>query len=559
MPGPDHPPLTTAFTVLLIGIASAAAAIAPLDVSMAVDIDRARFEKHVEVLASDAFEGRAPASAGEKKTIAYLTEQFAAIGLEPVGDSYLQPVPLIEITASPDTRLEVRDEQGEDVARLDYGDDVMLWTKRVEARVSLAGSDMVFVGYGIVAPEYGWNDYEGVDVAGKTVVMLINDPGFAAQDDALFRGNAMTYYGRWTYKFEEAARQGAAAALIIHETAPAAYPWEVVRNSWSGPQFDLVSENGNADRISVEGWITRRAANALFTRVGLTYTQAAGIAGNRDFRPVPLRANASVTLSNAIRQSDSFNVIGRLAGTERPDEHIAYMAHWDHLGRDVTLEGDQIFNGAVDNATGVAAVIELARAFAKADPAPERSLLFMAVTAEESGLLGSRHYAEHPLVAPAKTVAAINIDAMNVDGPTHDVVVVGFGQSELENYLREAAQAQNRRVEPEPTPERGSYFRSDHFNFASIGVPALYAESGIDYVGRAREWGIERSRDYNANRYHKPGDEYDPQRWNLDGAMQDMALYYAIGARLAGESTFPQWFEGSEFKAIRDRTGTGER
>jgi Zn-dependent M28 family amino/carboxypeptidase len=505
---------------------------------------------HIQVLAADSFEGRAPSSPGEERTIAYLEREFRALGLGPGdGDSYLQPVPLVSITATPGSRLTVRGAGGE--RRFEYGRDVMPWTKRVVDRAAVRDADMVFVGYGIVAPEYGWDDYAGADVRGKAVVILVNDPGFATKDTALFSGNAMTYYGRWTYKFEEAARQGAAAAFIVHETEPAGYPWDVVEGSWSGEQFDLVSDDDNMSRVAVEGWITREAADAIAETAGSDFEVLKQQAATQGFRAIPLEASASISLRNTLRRSTSNNLAALLPGAERPDEYVVYMGHWDHLGMDPSLEGDRIYNGALDNATGTGGLLVLARAFAELEQRPARSILFLAVTAEEQGLLGSAYYATHPMRPLAATVAAINMDGLNVIGPMRDVTVVGLGYSELDDYLTDAARAQDRRVRPDPEEEKGFYFRSDHFSFAKQGVPALNANAGIDHVEHGEQWTLERRAEYTAERYHKPGDEYDPE-WDLTGLVDDLRLFFRVGYALANSSDFPNWSDGVAFKAARD-------
>lgn len=529
-----------------------AASTATVKVEPAFDVQR--LHRNIETLSSDEFEGRQPASTGEAKTIKHLRDAFKALNLEPGnGDSWFQSASLVSIEADPAMAMTVTSTDDATASTtLAYGNDFMAWTKRVEASSALTDSELVFVGYGIVAPEYNWNDYNGVDMKGKTAVILVNDPGFATQDPAVFKGNAMTYYGRWTYKYEEAARQGAAGALIVHETAAAGYPWDVVSGSWSGPQFDLYAEDKNMSRTQVEGWLTLDGAKSLFAGAGQDYDTLKARALASDFAATALGMKASVSFSNTIEQSDSRNVIARISGSERPEETIVYTAHWDHLGKRQG-EGDQIFNGAVDNATGTAALVELAAAFKALPKAPERSIVFLAVTAEESGLLGSRYYAENPVYDLASTIANINIDAANVHGPTHDVTVVGYGASELDDYLQRAAEAQNRVITPEPTPEKGYYYRSDHFNFAKKGVPALYAESGVDYRDQPDGWGLERQADYTANRYHKPGDEYEAD-WNLQGMLEDLALYFQIGHELANSKAVPKWSEGSEFRAIRERS-----
>lgn len=506
--------------------------------------------QHIAILASDEYEGRAPATPGEEKTINYLQQQFEALGIAPGnGDSYFQSVSVTETTTASDAVLTMKGSNYE--ASFDYAEGMIVGSQQQIASIGVLDSDVVFVGYGVVAPERNWNDYAGIDVSGKTVVILVNDPGYATQDPELFNGNAMTYYGRWTYKYEEAARQGAAAALIVHETGPAGYGWEVVSSSWSGPQIGLQAANLNLDRVEVEGWLTLDSAEALFAGAGLDYQELKSAAAQRGFTAVPMAdIKASVTIENSVRVSESQNVIAMIPGTERPEETIIYTGHWDHLGVNAELPGDNIYNGAVDNATGTAALLALARLHSQQAP-PARSIVFLAVTAEESGLLGSQWYAEHPIFPLSKTIANINMDAMNTNGPTKDIVVVGHGSSELENYLEEAVSKQGRYIVPEPTPERGYFYRSDHFNFAKVGVPALYVESGEDSVEHGREWGAEQSQDYTDNRYHAPSDEYDPQ-WNLAGAAQDIFLYFDIATKLSRETTFPNWFEGNEFKSIRD-------
>lgn len=504
----------------------------------------------IQVLASDEFEGRAPSSPGEEKTVNFMVEEFKKLGVEPGnGDSWTQDVPLTEITADPSCKLTItRDGKNTD---LTYSDEMMIWTKRVTEQVSLEKSELVFVGYGAVAPEYQWNDYEGIDVKGKTVVMLINDPGYASGDDNLFNGRKMTYYGRWTYKYEEAARQGAAGAIIIHQEGPAGYPWGVVSGGWSGPQFDLVSADKNMSRCVVEGWVTSEVGAKLLSDAGLSLEELEKEARSRDFKARPLGASASTTINNTLNNSTSRNILGMIKGTKRPDEVIFYTAHWDHLGKDTSLEGDQIYNGAIDNASGTAALLEIAEAFKQVPGGVERSIVFLAVTAEEQGLLGSRHYADNPIYPPAKSVAAINMDALAVVGETRDVEVVGYGNSELDDYLAEAAKLQNRTVKPDSAPEKGFFYRSDHISFAKIGVPAIYAEAGLDMIEGGEDAGSEVDAHYLSHQYHKPADEYDPS-WSLGAAVQDMRLYFRIGYRLSMESTWPNWRKGNEFRAIRD-------
>ena len=512
----------------------------------------AMLHEHIAALASDEFEGRAPATPGEEKTINYLQSEFEALGIGPGnGDSYFQSVSVTEITTASDTVLTFSGSNYE--AELEYATEMIVGSQQQIPTASIVDSELVFVGYGVVAPERNWNDYAGIDVVGKTVIILVNDPGYSTQDPDIFNGNAMTYYGRWTYKYEEAARQGAAGALIVHETGPAGYGWEVVSGSWSGPQIGLQADNLNSDKNDIEGWLTLDSAEALFAGAGLNYQQLKATAAQPGFTAVPLGdVTASVAIQNSVRTSLSQNVIAMIPGTDRAEETIIYTAHWDHLGVNAEIPGDNIYNGAADNATGTAALLAMAKMHVDAGPAP-RSIVFLAVTAEESGLLGSRWYTEHPVFPLATTVANINIDVLNTYGPMHDIVVVGNGSSELEAYLEEAATAQGRHLVEEPNPERGYYYRSDHFNFAKAGVPALYAESGEDSVEFGKKWGAEQAQDYNENRYHAPSDEYDPN-WNLEGAAQDILLYFDVASKLSRESSFPNWLEGNEFKGIRDAT-----
>ncbi|NOZ65535.1 MAG: M28 family peptidase [Alphaproteobacteria bacterium] len=515
-----------------------------------ININAERLTENVKTLASDEFEGRAPGTAGDKKTIEFLKQKFKELGLKPGnGDSYFQGVKMVEITASPDAAMEIKTADG--VMNLRYGPEFMGWTERVMDKVSVSDSEMIFVGYGIVAPEYGWNDYEGLDVHGKTVVVMVNDPGFATQNPDLFTGNAMTYYGRWTYKYEEAARQGAEAVIIIHETAPAAYPWAVVQGSWTGPQFGLESDDGNMSRVVVESWIPGDKMAMIFKAAGLDYQALTAQAAVKGFKAVPLKATMSVSLNNSIRHVVSNNVVAVLPGTERPDEYIIHMSHWDHLGRDTALEGDQIYNGAADNATGTAGLIELANAYLSGAQKPGRSIMFMAVTAEEQGLLGSEYYGKHPLVPLNKTVAALNMDVLSYFGETYDVTIVGYGNSELDDYVDRAVRKQKRIANPDPEPEKGGFYRSDHFSLSKEGVPALYFEGGVNSVKHGRKWMLEKLADYTANRYHKPSDEYD-ENWDMSGAVKDLTLMYKIGLQLSQEDSFPNWREGNEFKAKRD-------
>ncbi len=519
-------------------------------------INAADLAQKIQVLAADTMEGRAPSSPGEEKTIRYLVDQFRQLGLKSgSGENYLQPVPMVSIT--PDHNMTLTVQGKGKVTNLKYGDQFVAFTSRVVDRTGLQNSDLVFAGYGIVAPEYGWNDFRDTDVKGKTIVVLVNDPGFATGDTTLFKGHTMTYYGRWTYKYEEAARQGAAGVLIVHETEPAGYPWEVVTGSWAGTRFMLENPD-NMSRAAVEGWITADAARQLFRDAGMDYDSLKARAARREFKAMPLGLKASVAIRNTIRRSSSNNVLAVLPGTTRADEYMVYMAHWDHLGRDTTRQGDQIFNGALDNATGTAGLLELAKAYAALDRNPARSVLFLAVTAEEQGLLGSQYYGTHPVYPLNKTVGVINMDGLDVWGPMRDITVIGYGNSELDDDLVEAAKTENRVVRPDPEPEKGFYYRSDHFSLAKVGVPALDPDAGINSVAHGEAWGRQQRDDYTAQRYHKPADEYDPN-WDLSGAVDDLRLFFRVGYRLANESTFPNWRAGNEFKAKRDSMMAGAR
>ena len=530
--------------------APAPAATATADHAFQPAITEADFSHMVQVLSSDEFGGRAPGSPGGEKTVEYIRAQFERIGLQPgIDGQWYQDVPMVETTADESTVLVIQPDEGE-ARELAFGDDMVLNTRSGKTAVSVDGSELVFVGYGVNAPEQDWNDYEGLDVKGKTVVILVNDPGFHAKDASLFEGNRMTYYGRWTYKYEEAARQGAEAALVIHDTEGASYGWDVVKNSWSGPQFDLRVEDDPEPRLPAQGWITAEAARQLFADAGLDMDAMYAAAGKRGFKAVPLKAKASFDLSSTIEEKSSQNVVGVLPGTGAADEAVVYTAHWDHLGTHEG-EGDQVYNGAVDNATGVAGIIEIAGAFAAQQPAPRRSIVFAAVTLEESGLLGSKYYVAHPAFPMAKTAAVINLDAMNVNGPSRDMVVVGKGNSDLEDLLATATEGQQRTLVEESNPAGGYYFRSDHFNFAKAGVPALYAKGGDDLADGGTEAGKAAGEDYTAKRYHKPDDEFSAD-WNLGGVIQDLEALYAVGREVAGAETWPQWREGNPFRAARE-------
>ncbi|WP_164116092.1 M28 family metallopeptidase [Sphingorhabdus sp. Alg239-R122] len=508
-------------------------------------------------LSSDEFEGRAPGTAGEEKTLALLTEKFAAAGLEPGnGDSWFQDVPLVGITATRSSPLTVTGE-GIDLS-FESGKDYVATSYQEQTSVNVENSDVVFVGYGINAPERGWNDYEGVDVEGKTVIILVNDPDYETEGlEGDFGGRAMTYYGRWTYKYEEAARQGAAAALIVHDEFPAAYGWNVVESSWTGEQFYPQTENGGSDQTKANGWIQKDVASQILSAGGQNLEELMTSAKEKGFKAIDLGVKASLDMDNSISKTMSKNVVGILPGAKNPDEYVLYTAHWDHLGRcKPAPDGDDICNGAVDNATGTAALVALAEAHKKAG-APDRSIVFLAVTAEESGLLGSKYYADNPIYPLSQTVGGVNMDAFQMAGPAKDVMVVGGGKSELDQYLNAALKEVGRTATPEPTPEKGYYYRSDHFSFAKQGVPMLYVDGGEDLVEGGVEAGAAVAKDYTENRYHGPKDEFDPD-WNWDGVLADVQLFYRLGRMLAMSDSWPNWVEGDEFKAKRDESRSAE-
>jgi Zn-dependent M28 family amino/carboxypeptidase len=531
----------------------AAAPVSLEDTRSAVDAER--MLASIRELSSDAFGGRDPMSEGERLTLDFIETRFREMGLVPLfGDSYLQAVEMVSIEADPSTVRMTFHMDGKD-RLVRYQDEMVAGTTRAVPESQVETSEIIFVGYGIVAPEYGWNDYADVDVTGKTVLILINDPGFATQDPSLFKGNAMTYYGRWTYKFEEAARQGAAAAIIIHDTAPAAYGWEVVRNSWSGPQFQLHRDNDNMDRAAIESWIQKDVAEELVEASGLDLAELEQAALSPEFKAVELGSTLDASVQNHIIRSQSYNAGAMLPGSSRPEELFIYTAHWDHLGTDsLVAEGeDGIYNGAVDNASGISALIELGYSFAALPRAPARSVAFLAVTAEESGLLGSSFYADHPPVPMRNTVGGINIDSMMVYGPTNDIVVVGYGSSELEDILINKAGEQDRFVKPEEHPERGGYYRSDHFNFARKGVPMLYAKGGSEHRELGPDYIKDKGAEFLKNRYHTALDEVGDD-WDLRGAAEDVGIYFRIGLQVADSEKWPEWYEGNEFRPTRENS-----
>lgn len=514
------------------------------------EIDETGFRDDVRILASDDFEGRKPGTPGEEKTVAYVVAELRKLGLKPGnGDSYLQQVPLVEILAGGDATLVISGRSA--VKPLAYGKDMVIWTKRELPEGSLHHSELVFVGYGIVAPEYEWNDYAGLDVHGKTVVVMVNDPGYGTHDPKVFRGNAETYYGRWTYKVEEAARQGAAGILMIHDTGAAGYAWNVVVNGRTGPQLEAVTTDGNARRAAIEGWVSAAAANALFTQAGLDFAALTGAAARPGFKAIPMGLAADASVHNTVRRFTSPNIVALLPGAGRKHEYVIYTAHWDHLGRQPAQAGGAIFNGAVDNASGVAGLLMLAQSFSRTRPAAERSIAFVVFTAGEAGLLGSAYYVENPIFPLRETAAVLNLDALHIGGPTRDVMIIGYGNSELEDYLREAALLQGREVHPDPTPEQGLYYRSDQFSFARSGVPALYAKAGLDDSARGPAWGQAQLNDYMAHRYHQTGDKYSAD-WDVRGTVDDLRLYYEVGNRVARSRRFPRWYPNSEFRVGRN-------
>ena len=511
--------------------------------------DFAAFDQQVS---SDAFEGRKPGTLGERMTTTYLIDQFQRMGLKPGNKtSFLQAVPTVETTLLGDSGVAIEVAEGGNVEKFTYRDEAIVRTLQGKSSVEINGSDIVFAGYGVVAPEYQWDDYAGLDVKGKTVIVLVNDPGWGNGDATLFKGKAMTYYGRWVYKYEEAARQGAAACLIVHETAGAGYGWSVVVNSWSGPQFDLPASEDPSPRGIVAGWITSDAAKRLFAKAGADFDVLKKSADIRGFKPSPLAAKFSTKFSNQIRSIESSNVLALLPGSQRPDELIVYSAHWDHFGRDEKLSGDQIYNGAIDNGTGLAGLLELADAFAHQQPPPQRSILFLAPTLEEAGLLGSKYYALHPVFPMAKTVADINMDELIPWGRTHDMAIIGFGQSQMDDYLKDALKSENRVISADEEPENGFFYRSDQLNFARMGVPVLYARGGFTKIDGGEPAGRAAYDDFTHNRYHKPADNYDPS-WDLSGVIEDVQALHDVGRRLADETTWPTWAEDSEFRAARE-------
>jgi Zn-dependent M28 family amino/carboxypeptidase len=513
--------------------------------------NRDSLARHIIVLSSDSFLGRKPFTMGETRTVDYLQNQFRSLGLEPGnGNSYLQEVPMVEITPTADPVMKVEYSKGS--FDLNRATDYVLSTENTDSVISLDKTELVFAGYGVVAPEYNWNDYAGMNVKGKVVLVMVNDPGFGTSDTSIFKGKTMTYYGRWTYKYEEAARQGAKACLIIHNTAAASYPFTVVQNSWGSSNLYLDKRGSEQYHCALQGWISADATKKILAAAGQDSSLLMK-ANSHGFKAISLGEKLSTSLRVKTVYKTSQNVIAKITGTKRPDEYILYTAHWDHLGvGQPDAKGDSIFNGALDNASGTAALLEMARAFRNLEEKPERSILFLAVTGEEQGLLGSEYYGQHPIYPLKKTVADLNMDVISPNEKTNDVVITGYGQNELENDVVEIARIQGRYIAPESKPEAGHYFRSDHFSLAKVGVPALDVKGGVDIVGKGKDYGRKEEQDYVTNHYHARSDEYDP-KWTFDGGMQDMELLFLIGKKLAFEASWPAWKPGSEFKAIRER------
>jgi Zn-dependent M28 family amino/carboxypeptidase len=538
------------FALIIIGLVQSCSQPAKENKTSDAIFNRDSLASHIIVLASDSFLGRKPFSLGETRTLAYMENQFRGIGLEPGnGNSYLQSVPMVQITLNADSLMKVETPKGSFV--LHHTEDYVVSTQYTDSVVSLNKDELVFAGYGVVAPEYNWNDYAGIDVKGKVVLVMVNDPGFGTDDTTIFKGRTMTYYGRWTYKYEEAARQGAKACLIIHNTEAASYPFSVVQHSWGTSNLYL-DKKGGPYHCLLQGWVSADATKRLLAAAGKD-TSLLMQANKRGFKAISLREKLSTSVRvNAVFKV-SQNVIAKITGTKRPDEYILYTAHWDHLGvGKPDAKGDSIFNGAIDNASGSAALIEMARAFTNLKEKPERTILFLSVTGEEQGLLGSEYYGENPIYPLKKTVADINMDGIKPNEKSNDIVITGYGQNELENYVEDAAKIQGRYISPETHPEAGHYFRSDHFSLAKVGVPAIDVSGGTDIVGKGKDYGKKEEDDYTAHHYHSQSDEYD-STWTFEGGMQDMELLFIIGKRLAFETTWPAWKQGSEFKAIREK------
>jgi len=512
-------------------------------------INEASIRGHVRFLADDLLEGRGPGSRGDELTQLYIATQFETLGLQPAAgnEKWLQPFPLVGVrTIAPPN---VVFKKGDNTVSLKSVEDFMSTIGRPAEKARLEDAELVFVGYGIEAPEYDWDDYKDVDLTGKVLVMMNNDP---ASDPELFEGRRRLYYGRWDYKYEIAAEKGAAGAIIIHTTPSAGYPWQVIQTSWSGEEFELLGNESK--RLELKGWGTEDGLREVVKMSGLDLDELRKQAESRDFRPIPLGTTLSIELEGVVRKQNTANVLGLLPGSdpELSDEVLIYMAHHDHLGMGAErdLRGDNIYNGAVDNATGVAALLTMAKAYGQMNPPPKRSILFAAVGAEEQGLLGSRFFAENPTLKPGKMAAVINMDGTNIIGRTHDVNVIGYGKSNLDSVVAAVAKSQKRIVTPDHFPDRGYYYRSDQFSLAKIGVPGVYLHSGIEVVGKPAGWGKQQLDEWVEKIYHQPSDEYS-EDWNLSGALEDTRLLYEVGRRIANQANMPAWTAGDEFEAAR--------
>lgn len=508
---------------------------------------------HIKELSDDKYGGRMPFSAGDKMTVEYLVNQCKTLGLEPGnGDSYTQLVPMVETNSIVvDHKLSISSKSG--AKDYKYGQDFVVNCQKTVDRVDISEAELVFCGFGINAPDLGWNDFEGIDLKGKIAVVMVNDPGYGSEDSSFFKGNTMTYYGRWTYKYEEADRQGAKGVLIIHETNSAGYPWFVVQSSWSGPQLGLEKESVQ-DGADIKGWIHLDMAKDLFSSANLDLSQLMKDARKPGFKAIPLNSKLSTSITNTYKRDNSENVIAYIKGSQNAEEFVLYSAHWDHIGVGAVVDGDSIYNGALDNASGTSAMLAIAQNFLKQKSKPSRSIAFVWVTAEEQGLLGSAHYALNPTIPINKTVANINIDGCNPNGRMKDFQIVGIGHSEMDKIAEEELKKQNRYVLPDQEPEKGYFFRSDHFNFAKVGIPPLFGEGGYDHEEKGIEYGKQKKAEYTAKNYHAPGDEYNPETWDMSGVVQDAQLYYNIGWRLSNSSEWPQWYPTSEFKRIKSLT-----
>jgi Zn-dependent M28 family amino/carboxypeptidase len=555
-PPPAVPPAPAAAPAPTPVATKPASVVPTADGAFSPQIKAEDFAAYVKRLASDEFGGRKPGTDGEHLTTTFLVDEFKRIGLQPGNKgSYLQPVPMVSTTLVDPDKISLDVAEGGSVEKFAYRSDAIFATLQAKPDVSIKAADIVYVGYGVIAPEYQWNDYAGLNVKGKIVVVLVNDPGWGNDDATLFKGKTMTYYGRWMYKYEEAARQGAAGCLIVHDTAAAAYPWEVVVNSWGGPRLSLPPSEDAEPRLPLAGWITTDAAKRMFAKAGADFDALKKSADLRGFKPTALAAKLSTHFASQIGKASSDNVVAFLPGSKRADEVVVFSAHWDHLGTGAVdaahPDADRIYNGAIDNGTGLATLLEVADAFAHQMPPPERSLLFFVPTLEESGLLGSQYYAAHPIVPMAKTVADINIDMLPIIGRTHDMEIVGFGASQMDDYLKDALLVQHRVVVADLQPEKGLFYRSDQLNFARKGVPVLFAHGGQDKLDGGVAAGKALNDDYFAHHYHQPADQYDPN-WDYRGVIEDINALYAVGQRIANETTYPQWYPDAEFRAARE-------